>query len=196
MWHKDMLLSLFCKFISDKLWRSMHWIHLNLSSSVLIPRDHQDTSVCLEKCSPAWGPASPHPQWELTFGRQCWRPARRPPASSSGQRSCLPAAPPSSCCRFFGCSPGSQTLKRSNPRLGACPDVALAFPRLVCTCSPFKSSPDSGAGVRFVAAAVCASLREKKNQANNSCPLEVVLEKKDAIIAEELDPKCPQTIRI
>lgn len=47
---------------------------------------------------------------ELTFGRPCWRPARRPPASSSGQRSCLPAAPPSGCCRFAGCSPGSQTL--------------------------------------------------------------------------------------
>lgn len=48
----------------------------------------------------------------LTFGRPCLRPARRPPASNSGQRSCLPAAPPSGCCRFSGCSLGSQTLKK------------------------------------------------------------------------------------
>lgn len=44
----------------------------------------------------------------------------------------------------------------------------------------FKSSPDSGAGVRFAAAAVCALLKgvkKKKNQASNSSPLEVVLEK-------------------
>lgn len=48
----------------------------------------------------------------LTFGRPCSRPARRPPASNCGQRSCLPAAPPSGCCRFSGCSLGSQTLKK------------------------------------------------------------------------------------
>lgn len=47
----------------------------------------------------------------LTFGRPCLRPTRRPPASNFGRRSCLPAAPPSGCCRFGGCSPGSQTLK-------------------------------------------------------------------------------------
>lgn len=46
---------------------------------------------------------------ELTFGRLCWRPARRPPASIPGQRSCLPAAPPSGYCRSAGCSPGSRT---------------------------------------------------------------------------------------
>jgi len=45
---------------------------------------------------------------ELTFGRPCWHPARRPPASSSG-RSCLQAAPLSGCCRLSGCSPVSQT---------------------------------------------------------------------------------------
>lgn len=78
------------------------------------------------------------PQLELTFGRQCWRPARRPPASSSGQRSCLPAAPPSSCCRFFGCSPGSQTLEGNNPEARCLPGRCSAFPRLLCTCSPLN----------------------------------------------------------
>lgn len=86
-------------------------------------------------------------------------------------------------------------IKKKQPR-GSAPALTLLwpFPRLVCTCSPFKSSPDSGAGVRFVAAAVCASLREekKKNQANNSCPLEVVLEKKRCYHSGRVGSKMPQ----
>lgn len=113
---------------------------MNFSSSVLVPKEHRDTDG-LEKCSPVGRPASP--QEELTFGRQCWRPARRPPASSSGQRSCLPAAPPSRCCRFFGCSPGSQTLKKKQkktpkPAARCLPWRCSAFPRLMCTCSPLN----------------------------------------------------------
>lgn len=134
---------------------------MNFSSSVLVPKEHRDTDG-LEKCSPVGRPASP--QEELTFGRQCWRPARRPPASSSGQRSCLPAAPPSRCCRFFGCSPGSQTLKKKQKKT---PQARCSVPALALLGLPpadvhllsFKSSPDSGAGVRLPATAVCASLR-------------------------------------
>lgn len=55
----------------------------------------------------------------LTSGRPCLRPTRRPPASNSGRRSCLPAAPLSGCCRFGGCSPGSQTLKNADVGAGA-----------------------------------------------------------------------------
>uniref|UniRef100_A0A3P8TGZ3 Uncharacterized protein n=1 Tax=Amphiprion percula TaxID=161767 RepID=A0A3P8TGZ3_AMPPE len=65
----------------------------------------------LKSCTGCRVPTEPNVSFtraELTFGRPCWRPARRPPASSSG-RSCLPAAPLSGCCRFSECSPGSQT---------------------------------------------------------------------------------------
>lgn len=61
------------------------------------------------------GLSAPLRRAELTFGRPCWRPARRPPASSSGRCSCLPAAPLSGCCRSSGCSPGSRTSTKPAP---------------------------------------------------------------------------------
>lgn len=84
---------------------------------------------------------------ELTFGRRCWRPVRRPPASSSGRRSCLPAAPPSGCCRFSGCSLGSRTLKPNQmvkTPVARCLSsrVSLSPPPgpELCTCSPVDPS--------------------------------------------------------
>lgn len=59
-------------------------------------------------------------------------PTRRPPASNCGRRSCHPAAPPSGCCRFGGCSPGSQTLKNADVGAGAsCDSVGVSLPALV-----------------------------------------------------------------
>lgn len=92
-----------------------------------------------------------HPGGALTFGRPCWHPARRPPASSSGRRSCLPAAPPSGCCRSSGCRLGSQTLKKKrNSELGDCPCVFSASPRSrLCTCPPLDPYSRGPTWARF-----------------------------------------------
>lgn len=136
------------------------------SSPVLALRDHGDTSADLP-------PLSQSSPLGCGVGVQHAAPLHPTPDSvHASQRLLFQAA----AAPLDALLDPKHSKTETTPRLGACPDVARPFPGLRCTCSPLN--PLQTRELRCATLRPLFTLRERReNQANNSGPLEGVLEK-------------------